>query len=339
MLGLIHGPDLHQCLLLRVRQGLEITHGSQIVRHLGFIAHAGEHHGNLGESGGKPQGVAGGTAVGEQFQGFLGQIHQGAAPDRLHDQDRLAVLLADLIAQSALDLGILIVQVVELQLDKLDLRPCGENLIQHLGGIVEGHAHMAQLPRGLAFQSDLIGMGIPVLFKPGGAHGVHQEEVEVFHAAFFQHQVDEGPDLLFFFEAAGELVRQHIALPGIAVGQALLHRLLALALDVGVGGVEIVEARGQEGIHHLTGGFHVHFFADHGQAHHAEAEVFLNFRKMRVHKGSSCYTFISKNLSISSLVVFTFPCRKLGFPPPRPFRAPFISLPKGRKSPSRVARQ
>ena len=148
---------------------------------------------------------------------------------------------------------------------------------------------MAQLARSLAFQRDFHGMGIPVLFKPGGAHSMHQEKVKILHAALIEHQIDQRPDFLFLFKAAGELVSQDKAFSGIPAGKAGLYRFLALTLDVGMGGVKIVEARRQEGIHHLAGLLRIHFLAAHGQAHHAEAEILLNFREMRVHKDSSWF--------------------------------------------------
>ena len=70
-----------------------------------------------------------------------------------------------------------------------------------------------------------------------------------------------------------QLVRQDVALPGIAAGETLPQRRLALALQIAVGGVEIVEARVQKGVHHLFRLRDVHVLAVHRQPHAAEAEV------------------------------------------------------------------
>ena len=80
------------------------------------------------------------------FFEFLRQIHQRAALHRLHNDDGLAVLAADLIALPGLHGGILVIDIVELNLDDLDLGILGENLIQNLGLVVEGNAEMADFP-------------------------------------------------------------------------------------------------------------------------------------------------------------------------------------------------
>ena len=64
-------------------------------------------------------------------------------------------------------------------------------------------------------------------------------------AAGLQLILKEGEDLLFCVKAAtGKLVCQHIAFPGITIYKALPDSQLAFALNVGVGGVEIVKAGG-----------------------------------------------------------------------------------------------
>ena len=68
---------------------------------------------------------------------------------RLHHQHGLVVAAAHLVAQAALDTGVVIVGVVELDLHHLDLGIGGEDLLQHLRPVVEGDAHMADLALGL----------------------------------------------------------------------------------------------------------------------------------------------------------------------------------------------
>ena len=50
------------------------------------------------------------------------EVHEVAALDRLHDDDGLAEFAADLVASAALHGGIVVVEVVELDLHDLNLR-------------------------------------------------------------------------------------------------------------------------------------------------------------------------------------------------------------------------
>lgn len=268
---------------LIVAEGLEIPHEAHVVGELGHVAHAGEHHAHLGEAGGEADGVAGVAAAVEGVEdrlGRVGQIHQIAALHRLHHDHRLAELLAHLVDLPALHRQILVVGVVELDLHHLDLGILGEDLLQDGGLVVEGDAYVADEALLLQGEGGLIGPAALELGEVAAALGVHQIEVEVVHAAGGQLAAEEGLDIRLGLEiGVGELVGEEKAVPGIAAGQRLPDGQLALAADVAVGGVEIVEAGVQEGVHHLLGLPDVHLFFDHGQAHHAEAEVAVDLRK------------------------------------------------------------
>jgi hypothetical protein len=89
-----------------------------------------------------------GTAAVETVQhsfGLLRQVDQVAALHRLHDDDGLMVLHADLIAFTVLHGGVVVVRVVELDLHHLNFRVLRQDLLQHLRPVVEGDAHMAHL--------------------------------------------------------------------------------------------------------------------------------------------------------------------------------------------------
>ena len=73
----------------------------------------------------------------------LRQPDEVAALDRLHDDDGLVIFPADLIAGAALDSGIVVVRVVELDLDGFDLRIVRQDLLEHLRAVMERDAHMA----------------------------------------------------------------------------------------------------------------------------------------------------------------------------------------------------
>ena len=178
--------------------------------------------------------------------------------------------------------GIVVVQIVELDLYHLDVRIVGEDLLQHLGGVVEGDAHMAHLALRLQPERRLVGMALPEMGIVPRPLRVHQIKVEVFHAAGRQLALKEGPDVRLGLEEVGrQLVRQDVALPGIAAGETLPQRRLALALQIAVGGVEIVEARVQKGVHHLFRLRDVHVLAVHRQPHAAEAEVLPDMLHVR----------------------------------------------------------
>ena len=69
----------------------------------------------------------------------------------------LAVLAANLVALAALHSNIIVIQVVELNLYHLDLRVLGQDLVQHLGAVVEREAHMADPALGFQRKGGLVG--------------------------------------------------------------------------------------------------------------------------------------------------------------------------------------
>ena len=116
------------------------------------------------------------------------------------------------------------------------------------------------------------------------ALGVHQVKVQIVYAQGFQLAFKEGANVRFALEIhVGKFVRQDVAFAGVAVGQGGLQGLLALALQIAVGGVEIVETGGEKCIYHPLHLVQVHFLTLHGQAHTAEAKVLFDF----LHGGNS----------------------------------------------------
>ena len=150
----------------------------------------------------------------------------------------------------------------------------------------------------LGFQrlGNVVGAHGLVFFMSLGGHGVHQIEIKIAYPAGIQLAVYQRADVAGAGEAAvRQFVGQNKPFPGIAGGKTGLYRLLAFALDVGVGCVEIIESRRQKGIHHFAGGLKIHILARHGQAHQAEAEVFTDFRKKWIHTGASVFYFDCKS--------------------------------------------
>ena len=136
---------------------------------------------------------------------------------------------------------------------------------------------MPDLALGLQLLGDLIGVTFLEMGVVPGPLGVHQVEIEIVHPAGLQLALKEGPDVLLRLkEVGGELVGQDVLLPGIAAGEAGLQRPLALALQVAVGGVEVVEARAQEGVDHFRRLRDVDLFALHRQAHESKAKILFD---------------------------------------------------------------
>ena len=210
--------------------------------------------------------------------GILGQVHQVAALHRLHDNDRLAVLLADLVALAALDGGVVVVHVVELDLHHLDVRIVRQDLLQHLRPVVEGNAHVANFALCLQREGRLIGPALLVVGVVAGTLGVHQVEVKVIYTAGIQLALEEGADVRLGLEVVGrELVRQNVAVARIPAGQARLQRRFALLLQIAVSGVKVVEPRLQKGVHHLCALRQIHFAVfQSGQAHKAKTKILLD---------------------------------------------------------------
>lgn len=266
---------------LGIVQRRKVLHVAQVVLHLLHAAHAGQHHQHTGEARGKPDGIAGGAAAVQGVQhGFcvVGQVDKAAALDRLHDQYRLVVLTANLIAFAALDGNVIVVQVVELDLHDLNLRVLGQDLVQHLGAVVERDAHMAHLALGFQLERRLVGAAVLEMLVVGRPLGVHEVEVKVIDTAGLELALEEGTDIRLRLEVAlAQLIGQDVLFPIMAAGQALFQGQLAFALDVAVGCVKVVEPLRQKGIDHLLGLFNVDVLPLHRQAHTAEPEIFLDF--------------------------------------------------------------
>ena len=264
-------------------QGMKVRHGGQVVFHLFHVAHAGEHHGHIGEGRREAQRVAGVAAAVQTPQDFIrfgGQIHQAAALDGLHDDDGLAVLFADLVHLAAFHRSVLVVHIVELDLHDFDLRVLGENHIQHLGLVVEGNAEVADFAFLFQFHCRFISLAAHVFGVVVAILGMHQVKVEIVHPAPFELVFKERPDVLLLFEIGiGQLVGEQELAAIKALGHAVPDGGFALAADVAVGGIEVVEPGGDEGVRHAAKLIVIHLALLHGQAHASEAEIAVDFRE------------------------------------------------------------
>ena len=188
------------------------------------------------------------------------------------------MLPADLVAPAALHGGIVVVHIVELQLHGLELRVFGQDAVEHLRAVVERDADMAHLALGLERKRRFIGAASLEMLKIFHALRVHQIEV----AAGGELAFKKGADVRLRFEKVRrQLVGQNIVLTRIAARQAGLQRRFAPPIQIAVGGVKIVEAGCQKGVHHLLRLREVDLLSLHRQAHKAKAKIFFDLFHIR----------------------------------------------------------
>ena len=195
------------------------------------------------------------------------------------------MLHTDLVAGLALDGGVFIVQVVKLELNDFDLGILRQDLVQELRGIVKGQPYMANLSLGFQLEGLLIGPALLVVVVVLLALSMHQVKVKIVHTAVRQLRLKQRAHIRLGFEkTAGELVRQQVALSGVAACQAGAQGRLRPAVQIATGHVKIVKASGQEFIHHAAGLGNVDLIPLHWQTHKAEAQLFLHL----FHRKSPC---------------------------------------------------
>ena len=115
---------------------------------------------------------------------------------------------ADLVAPAALNRGVVVVKVVELELHDLDLRILRKNLLQHLRTVVEGNADMPNFSLLLEGKGGLIGAVLLKIVKFIGILRMHQVKVEVFHPAGGKLRLEKRANLrLGLKEGARQLIR------------------------------------------------------------------------------------------------------------------------------------
>ena len=239
-------------------QRAEILHIAGVVQQLGHIAHAGEHDLHVGLAGRETDGPGrhrGFRRVG--FEHFLhrpGHFGQRAALDRLHDDDRLAVLFGYLIAFAGLHALAVPVQIIDLELYKLHFRVLGQDAVQQVRMVVEGKADVPDHTLFLLLLQPGKAVQLFVDLVVLGAHVVQQVVVKIPRAGLFQLGVEDlVPILQRMDEARMQFVRQGEAVPRMAAGQRLLDGVLALERTIHPGRVKVGEPPFEEDVHHLPG--------------------------------------------------------------------------------------
>ena len=209
---------------LRFAQRLEVLHERDIVLHLLWRAHTGEHHQHAGESRGKADGIAGRAAAVQGIQNgarIVWQLDKVSTLDRLHDDDRLVELPADLIALAALDGGIVIVNIIELNLHDLDRGILCQDLLEQLGAAMKRNADVADLALFLQSKRRLIsaaGLEMAIVLR---ALRMHKVEIKIIDPAVLELALEQRTDVRLGLEKVlRQLVRQDVAVAQITARQA-----------------------------------------------------------------------------------------------------------------------
>ena len=176
----------------------------------------------------------------------------------------------------ALNAGAVPVLVVDLQLYGLDLGVLGEDAVEQLGTVVIGDAKVPRAPIGHKLLGGLKDALAGVHLVVGRVHRVGQQQVKVLNAAGVELILEHAADGRWVPErAVRELVHQEEAVTRVALDEALAQRHLALAAQVDVRGVKVVESRLEEAVKHLVAKLKVGLTALHGKSHCPKAKASL----------------------------------------------------------------
>ena len=177
----------------------EVFHVAEVILHLFQGTHAAQDSQKVILAGNKTQrpGRVGEAVVLSVKNGFDGidRISQDTAFDRFHDNDRFAVLFADLIVSAGLHAGILPVSVVDLQLDEFRVRMLFEQFHQQFGISMEGEAVMPDQTFFLQLLYIIPDAVFFIFLIVCPLNGMDQIIIEITGAAAFQ----TGSDFLFRF--------------------------------------------------------------------------------------------------------------------------------------------
>ena len=205
------------------------------------------------------------------------QLDKVSTLDRLHDDDRLVELPADLIALAALDRGIVIVNIIELDLHDFDRGILCQDLLEQLGAAMKRNADVADLALFLQSKRRLIsaaGLEMAIVLQ---ALRMHEVEIKIIDAAGLELALEHRADVRLGLEKVlRQLVRQDVAVAQITARQAGLERLFALALQIAVRRVKIVEACVQKCVYHAVRLRDIDLAVLHRKAHKAKTEVLFD---------------------------------------------------------------
>ena len=205
-------------------QRFEVAHIGKVVFHLCHVGHAGKNRQNTflrSDETNRP-GCIGCVWVCLFHRGcdLLGQIGQGAAFDRLHDDHGFAVFSGYFIAGTGLNILVFPVSIVDLQLNEFYVRMIRQNLIQQFGGVMEREAIVANDAFFLQF-FDIIPQTVLIVFRQVSlANRMKQLVVDIVGAKSFQRSIDLLFGISFVLGGAGiQLGSDRIGVSGVTGNQ------------------------------------------------------------------------------------------------------------------------
>ena len=225
----------------------EPVKGRQVIGQLVLGAHAGEddvHVFVAAHPAQGPRSIGGVRAQGMQRGGGVcWQGCQRAALDGLHDDERHAAFLGELVAPVAADLlgAVIPVEVVVLQLTEVPgLVP--EDELEACGVVVAGKTEVSDAACGLLLPQpvyDAHGLG---LFIPGLVQRVQQIEVDVVHAQPPELFLKNALGIVQTFAGPQRHLGGKVEAAAVPFGDHPPDKRLTLAIVIRVGRVKVIDA-------------------------------------------------------------------------------------------------
>ena len=232
---------------------------------------------------GKAQRPCGGRSVGivclKQLLNFLVRICKHAALYRLHYPNAASVLNDGLVALAGLYRNAVVIEIVELDLNKLELGVIGEDLVEQLGAVVIGEAEVLDKSLFLLLLYEIEAAVLVCTEKRVGVYVVQQIVIEIACAGLFKLLVEKTLGIaLCLYADKRKLVGKQEGFTGMTLYQSLANYDLAGVFVIHICGVEIGETVLKEGVYHLAENLVIYrggvVFVHKRQTHTAKSEFF-----------------------------------------------------------------
>ena len=215
----------------------------------------------------------------QQLLCWFGDRRERPALDRFHDDDRLFVAGGHLVAETGLHLGVVPIEVIELQLYILHLWMLAEDLFQKLGVAVEGKAKVFHLARFLELMNKIKGVKFFRLGIGARLHAMQPVVIDVLHAEALQLPCEKSWHFLRLLQHEhGQLISDRKIFARIPLHDCFTKSDLTLPVMVAGGCVEIRKTSSEKCIHHLFHSFNIYALCvrliQQRQTHESKAKFF-----------------------------------------------------------------
>ena len=171
-----------------------------------------------------------------------GHLRKGMTAQQIFEEQlkRCGVDYFDVYLLHGLDDRIIPVQVIELDLHKVDLGVAGQDPVEHFSSVVEGKTCIADAPQRLLLLQKVKTAHLLSVSRIGGIQTVEEVDIKIVHTAPLQlllkNLLGSHP---FLQMTAGQLVRDLKRFPGIALHHGLSQCRFTVSVQIDVGGVKI----------------------------------------------------------------------------------------------------